>query len=99
MLTLLTLLTLSACGFPRAADDYLNKLSALATKIETLSEQSTICQSDVDHIEQRYGYLAPGKNTSLEFDFTEQEAKQFQRLIEKIEKANADIIRKGDRTC
>ena len=95
----IVVLSLSGCGFPRPADDYLQKLSALAKKIEQLAEQPNVCQSQVDRIEYRYGYLAPGKNTFLEADFSEQESRQFHQLIERIERANRVIIRKGNPDC
>lgn len=99
IIPLLALMSLAACDFPRAAEDYLDKLATLANKIENLSQQATVCQSDVDRLEDRYGYLAPGKNTTLEFDFSVEEAARFQRLIERIEQANTRIIRKGNSDC
>lgn len=98
-LLIVSLLTLSACGFPRAADDYLEKLESLAVKIEQLAQQPAVCQSHVDQIEYRYGHLAPGKNTYLEADFTPDESHQFQQLIERIEAANKKIVRKGQPDC
>lgn len=95
----IALLMLSACGFPRPADDYLQKLTSLAERIETLAAQPSVCQSQVDRIEYRYGHLAPGKNTFLEADFTEQESRQFHHLIDRIERANRTIIRKGNPDC
>lgn len=97
--TLTITLSLSACGFPHATDNYLQKLTALATKIEALAEQSSVCQSQIDRIEARYGHLAPGKNTFLELDFTESESRRFHQLIDRIEAANKKIIRKGERDC
>ncbi|MBL4742248.1 MAG: hypothetical protein CMF12_01710 [Idiomarina sp.] len=99
LLMAISLLTLSACGFPRAADDYLEKLESLAVKIEQLAQQPSVCQSQVNKIEYRYGHLAPGKNTYLEADFTPDESRQFHQLIERIEAANKKIIRKGNPDC
>ena len=98
-LTLPVFLMIVSCGFPPATNDYLEKLEKLAIKIEQLSQQSTICQSDVDQIERRYGHLAPGKNTYVEFEFSDQQAAQFQQLIKRIETANRDIVSKGNPNC
>ena len=95
----LFVLFLSSCEFPRAAEDYLHKLEQLANKIEQLARQERICMSAITKLEQRYDYLAPGKNSSLEFDFTDQEAERFEQLNRRIEQANRKIVQKGNADC
>ncbi len=88
----LFVLSLSSCEFPRAAEDYLHKL-------EQLADQQRICMSAITKLEQRYDYLAPGKNSYLEFDFTDQEAERFEQLNRRIEQANRKIVQKGNADC
>lgn len=97
--SLIACLLLSGCSYPRMAADYIRKLEDLTVTIETLAEQDTVCMSKVDKLEDRYDYLAPGKNTYLEFDFTEQEAARFEQLNQRLQAAYQRITKKGDINC
>lgn len=99
VLFLITALLVTGCSFPRIELDYLNKLERLANEVETISQQPTVCMSEITRVEQQYGYLAPGHNTYLEKDFTAAEQARFERLVKRIEAANKKVIRKGDATC
>ncbi|MGM0526755.1 MAG: hypothetical protein ACQEQ8_11270 [Pseudomonadota bacterium] len=90
---------LTACGQPRIVTDYLEKLEGLAHHVEALAEQPKVCMSSISKVEERYGYLAPGKNTYLEYQFTPAEARRFDALVSRIEQANRVIRKRGDDNC
>lgn len=90
---------LTACGQPKIVTDYLEKLDGLAQHVEALAEQPKVCMSSISEVEERYGYLAPGKNSYLEYQFTPAEARRFDALVSRIEQANRVIRKRGDHSC